>query len=375
MRKVLTITWLRLKTMLESPGGILLMFVMPLLFSGIFGGISAEETTSKPLVFLVADKSESSRETIAILKENSQYQWLEVKETEAREKVKAKEAIAAVIFAEDFPLQIENELPIFKVINQHETQEYLAFLPILEGVARNIIRSHQLATEINSIEFPMLLKEMANREGMNIEHEIIQKDGSKGENVSLLTVGFTIMFMMFGIAGAASTILDERKGGTWQRLLTTPVTKGQLMVGYLFSFFLMGWIQMLVLMVAMSSLFGAVWGNLAYFIPFTSLVIVTIVGFGLMMAGLVKTSQQAGALSAVLIVSSCMLGGVYWPLEIVPELMQQIAKAVPQSWMMSGLREIISGSLHTASLVKAVSVLLGFSVLFYAVGLKKIKYH
>ncbi|WP_404331552.1 ABC transporter permease [Mesobacillus maritimus] len=375
MRKVLTITWLRLKTMLKSPGGIVLMFVMPLIFSVIFGGISGKGTTSKPLVLLVADKSEPSREAVALLEENTQYQWREAKEIEAREQVKAKEAIAAVILAEDYSLQIENEQPIFEVINQHETQEYLALQPIIEGVARTIVSSHQLASEVNGVEFPLLLKELANREAIKIEREIIQKDGNKGEDVSLLAVGFTIMFMMFGISGAASTILDERKGGTWQRLLTTPATKGQLIVGYLLSYFLLGWIQMLVLMVAMSTLFGAVWGNLAYFIPFASIVILTIVGFGLMMAGLVKTSQQAGALSAVLIVSSCMLGGVYWPLEIVPEFMQEIAKAVPQSWMMSGLREIISGSLHISSLVKAVGVLLGFSLFFYSVGLKKIKYH
>jgi ABC-2 type transport system permease protein len=375
MHKVITIAWLRLKTMLKSPGGIVLMFVMPLIFSIIFGGISGNGTTSKPQVLLVAGNSEESRETVALLMRNSQYQWLEVEEKEARKKVKAKEAIAAIILAEDFPSQIENEKPIFEVINQHETQEYLALQPILDGVGRTVIRSYQLASEVNKIEFPLLLKEIAKQEGIKIEHEIIQKDGTKGENTSLLTVGFTIMFMMFGIAGAASTILDERKAGTWQRLLTTPATKGQMMVGYLLSYFLMGWIQMLVLMGAMSMVFGAVWGNLAYFIPFASLVILTIVGFGLMMAGLVKTSQQAGALNAVLIVSSCMLGGVYWPLEIVPDFMQQIAKAVPQSWMMSGLREIISGSLHTSSLVKAVGVLLGFSVLFYTVGLKKMKYH
>lgn len=375
MHKVITIAWLRLKTMLKSPGGIVLMFVMPLIFSIIFGGISGNGTTSKPQVLLVAGSSEESKETVTLLMRNSQYQWLEVEETEARKKVKSKEAVAAIILVEDFPSRIENEKPIFEVINQHETQEYLALKRILDGVGRTIIRSYQLASEVNNIEFPLLLKEIAKQEGIKIEHEIIQKDGNKGENASLLTVGFTIMFMMFGIAGAASTILDERKAGTWQRLLTTPATKGQLMVGYLLSYFLMGWIQMLVLMGAMSMLFGAVWGDLAYFIPFASLVILTIVGFGLMMAGLVKTSQQAGALSAVLIVSSCMLGGVYWPLEIVPDFMQQIAKAVPQSWMMAGLREIISGSLHTSSLVKAVGVLLGFSVLFYTVGLKKMKYH
>ena len=203
---------------------------------------------------------------------------------------------------------------------------------------------------------------------------MIQKDGNKATAVSLTAVGFTIMFMMFGISGAASTILDERKEGTWQRLLTTPTAKAQIMVGYVLSYFLMGWFQLLVLAIAMSFLFGAVWGNLVYFIPFVSLIILTIIGFGLMMAGLVKTSQQAGALNAVLIVSTCMLGGVYWPLEIVPEFMQQIALGVPQSWMMAGLREIISGSLYTPTLLKAVFTLVGFSAIFFTIGLKNMKF-
>ena len=106
----------------------------------------------------------------------------------------------------------------------------------------------------------------------------------------------------------------------------------------------MGWIQFAVLMVVMNLIFDTNWGNLLYMIPFASLVIVCVVGFGLMIAGLVKTKQQAMAISSVLIVVTCMLGGVYWPIEIVPEFMQKMALAVPQSWAMSGFKEIISGS-------------------------------
>lgn len=375
MLRVLTITWLHLKTMLKSPAGMILMFVMPLLFSVIFGGISGGGTSSKPSVLLVAGQDEISRQTVTLLKRNSQYQWVEDTESAVREKVKSQEAIAAIIINEDLPAQIQNRQPLFEVINQRETQEYMALLPFLEGVGRTLSRSYEIVSESDSSQLAILLTNINDREEIKVDQKIIQQDGNKGEAVSLMTIGFTIMFMMFGISGAASTILDERKAGTWQRVLTTPATKGQIMLGYLFSYFLMGWIQMLVLMIAMSYFFEAVWGNLAYFIPFTSLVILTIVGFGLMMAGLVKTSQQAGALSAVLIVSSCMLGGVYWPLDIVPELMQEIAKGVPQSWMMSGLREIISGSLHTPSLVTSVVVLLGFCMFFYTIGLKRMKFH
>ena len=76
----------------------------------------------------------------------------------------------------------------------------------------------------------------------------------------------------------------------------------------------------------------------------------------------------------VLIVSTCMLGGVYWPLDIVPEFMQLLAKVVPQSWMITGFREIISGSLYTPAIQNAVLVLIGFSFIFFAIGLKKIKF-
>ena len=39
-----------------------------------------------------------------------------------------------------------------------------------------------------------------------------------------------------------------------------------------------------------------------------------------------------------------MLGGVYWPIDMVPDLMQKIALGVPQTWAMAGFKEIISAA-------------------------------
>ncbi|MEH6992767.1 ABC transporter permease [Neobacillus drentensis] len=98
------------------------------------------------------------------------------------------------------------------------------------------------------------------------------------------------------------------------------------------------------------------------------------VGFGLMFAGIVKTKQQAGAIGAVLIVSTCMLGGVYWSIDLVPEFMQKISLAVPQSWAMSGFKEIISGSLHPTTLIKDTLALLAFTVGFLLIAIRGITY-
>jgi ABC-2 type transport system permease protein len=375
MLKVLAVAWLQIKNMFKSPAGIILMFIMPLVFSMIFGNMSGEGSSSKPSVLLVAGMDANSRTMVNLLKDNPQYIWEETTVNEAAERVKAQEAIAAVRIHGDMENRVEREKHLFEVISQRKTQEYFTLLPFLEGAGRTAAASFRWSENMQNGSFALLLERIGEREGVQVQKKTIRKDGAQRETVSLMTIGFTLMFMMFGISGAASAILDERKAGTWQRLLVTPATRSQILGGYLLSYFLMGWIQLIVLMAVMALFFNAVWGNLLYFIPFASLIIILISGFGLMMAGLVRTSQQAGALNTVLIVSTCMLGGVYWPLEIVPEFMQQLAKAVPQSWMMLGLREIIGGSLHTASLIKSALILLGFSAVFYGVGISKVKFH
>jgi ABC-2 type transport system permease protein len=69
-----------------------------------------------------------------------------------------------------------------------------------------------------------------------------------------------------------------------------------------------------------------------------------------------------------------MLGGLYLSIDLVPEMMQKLALAVPQSWAMSGFKEIISGSLHDDTLLKDSLALFGFTSLFFIIGLRGIKF-
>lgn len=374
MRKSAAISLLHMKSMVRTPSLWVLMVVMPLFFSLIFGGMAGSSEKNKPVVLYSAGSDELAAQAAKLLTANNQYKWEKVSAKKARELVNDQKAIAAVVIEEALVERIAKKEPLFTVAIQRETQEYLALYPHIEGSARTIASSYGIAADIAQDEFPALLREASGKQGIRIDKEIIQKKGSKGAAVSMTSIGFTIMFMMFGISGAASTILQERAGGTWARLMAAPVNRYEIICGYILCYFLLGWLQLGILTLSIKILFKGQWGNPLYFIPFASLVILTVVGLGLMIAGLVKTKQQAGALSSVIIVSTCMLGGVYWPLDVVPDFMKLIAKFVPQSWMMSGIREIVSGSLHTPTIWAASAVLIGFCLLFYYLGLRKLKY-
>jgi ABC-2 type transport system permease protein len=374
MRRIVTILLLNLKKFFRSPGVLVLMFGMPILFSAIFGGIAVKSEQVKPVVDVVVNNKEDSQRIFNLLKKENHFTWKKENIAQAKNNVSKEDAVAAVVIPDNIIERMNKKQPLFEIILQRKTQDYLALEPHLQGTARLVISSYQAIETVKEDRFPQLLQTIANQKGVTVEQQVVQKEKNNLTDINLMFTGFTIMFMMFGLSGAASTILNERQSGTWARIIISPVKKFEVTLGYLLAYFLMGWIQFAFIMISMNLMFDTNWGRLSYLIPFASLVIITIVGLGLMIAGLVKTQQQAAAIGAVLIVSTCMLGGLYWPIDIMPEYMQKIALGVPQSWAMSGFKEIISGSLHAGTLWKDSFVLMGFSLLFFFFGIRGIKF-
>ncbi len=375
MRKILAISSARLRQFFKHPSVWVMMLVMPLLFTAIFGSLlSDDQVKNRPHVALVGGGEAITDEVKRLLTENQQYVWLTMERKEAEQQVKERQVIGAVIIEDQLLSLIEANKPLFTIMVQQKSGEYMALVPIVEGIGRMLSTSYSTVKDVHPAAFTQLTTSITGTGNIEMIQQAHQQTGANFRYVDLSSLGFTIMFMMFGISTAASSILEERREGTWSRILTTPARKIEILIGYLLSFFLVGWIQFGILMLAMSLFFGVNWGNLLYLIPFASLLIITIVGFGLMMAGLVRSRQQAGALSAIVIVSTCMIGGVYWPLEITPQFMQMLAKGVPQSWAISGFQEIVGGSLNLSNLGLSSLMLGMFSVIFFSTGLTRIKF-
>jgi ABC-2 type transport system permease protein len=97
-------------------------------------------------------------------------------------------------------------------------------------------------------------------------------------------------------------------------------------------------------------------------------------GMGLFLAGLVRTFEQQEAVGVIFVIATSMLGGLFWPLDILSPAMQKIGHFTPQAWAMDGLTEVALRGGSWAELVWPLTVLLGLAVVFSAAGVLRVRY-
>jgi ABC-2 type transport system permease protein len=189
------------------------------------------------------------------------------------------------------------------------------------------------------------------------------------------SMGFTVAFVMFTLVLGAGSILEERKAGTWGRLLTTPTSKASILGGKLLGAYMTGVAQVLVLVLFGRFVLGVDWGRSVLGATLVlAAFLFAVTGLGLFMAGLVRTSAQLQAAAPIVITSTSMLGGAYWPLEIVSKPMQAAALLTPQGWAMEGLTALIARGADLTAVAAPVAVLIGFGILFFSLGLPRVRF-
>ncbi|MCR8657568.1 ABC transporter permease [Paenibacillus endoradicis] len=390
MSKWIHIVIFRIRYMLKSPANIVLLFVMPIAFSLIYGNLNfGEGSTAPPKVAIVVAHNELGQETAKLLSLNPQYDWIEAESEEARELVADQKVIAAVIVPDDLTERLRMGDSLFEIIVNKKVEQYIALANIVISTSNNLYNLSGLLEGVDGTALIDAVKTMNSQHIVQVNEvtygQYVAEQSSGGEEATsqalteeslsmsaTLAIGFSIMFMMFALSGSAAIIHNERRDYTWQRLTTTPATGGSIVGGYITSFWLIGWLQFAIIMIFMTIVFGTSWGNLILLIPFVSIMILTIVAYSMMMATVVSSKKQADAVNSIIIVSTCMLGGVYWPVEIMPQFMQYIANFIPQYWMMQGLEYIMLDQTSGSTSWQPWAVLCGISGVFLAIAIRQL---
>lgn len=181
--------------------------------------------------------------------------------------------------------------------------------------------------------------------------------------------GFYAMFALESLISQAAALHGERAQGTLARTLAAGTSYAEVVAGHAVALFLIGLLQAGA-MLGCTALMGAPW--LAAGLPALLLTVlgtlVAACGIALAVAGTTRTQRQITAAATLLGTTAAMIGGAFWPLEVVPPALQEVARLSPVYWALDALREAFAFGGPGAAQLPALAVLLLVGLVAGAVG-------
>jgi len=203
----------------------------------------------------------------------------------------------------------------------------------------------------------------------------LQRPPSKTEPKSMgaelagpVMVGMMIFFSFFTGATTAGTIISEEENGTLPRLFTTPTALTAILGGKFAGVFTTVLIQVVVLTLLTTAIFGVDWGRpLTVVLATLGLVVVTS-SFGILLVSFIKNSRQLGSVMGILLTLAGMVGGLFTTgIPGLPGIFVTIQLLTPHGWALRIWQLALAGG-TAGDIALPVAILLGMSAVFFAIG-------
>lgn len=336
-----TLTLIFLRIFSRDRQAIIFSIMFPLIFMSVFSLVGSQN--SQPLAIGIVDRAGNalSLEFIKTVQSNPLFKLSQGDETALRQQVIQGDLKLLLVLPENFQ---DNGTPaaLKLVVDAAQVRELSTIVPVLEQTLVEIERS------------------LRNEEAL-FSLSIEDVKARSQSYLSFLVPGllaFTIM--QISIAGSGYNIVEYRRKGILKRLFVTPIQPRHFIGGLVLSRSIICLLQLAVLMSVAVMLFGVtVSGN-----PL-ALVIVVIIGtalflsIGFCMGSIAKTQQAIMAIGNLITFPQIFLSGIFYPIDILPDLIQPLANILPLSFLANGLREIV---VDGAGLLDIIPDLIGLSV-------------
>ncbi|MCK5577369.1 MAG: ABC transporter permease, partial [Dehalococcoidales bacterium] len=151
--------------------------------------------------------------------------------------------------------------------------------------------------------------------------------------------------------------------GTLERLMASPVTRLDVVVGYLFGFFLFALAQTSIIIFFTIYVLGANFmGELWQIFIFQTVIIAGAVTLGIFTSTFARNEFQMVQFIPLIITPQIFMAGILWPVEQMPEYLQWLSKIMPLTYGVEGLRDIMLAGANLLDVGFELAVLIGFTI-------------
>ncbi|RKQ33859.1 ABC transporter permease [Oceanobacillus halophilus] len=191
------------------------------------------------------------------------------------------------------------------------------------------------------------------------------------DNETHFLFGFTLFFVIYTIAYNVLPILLEKKEGIWDRMILSPVRKTEMYIANLVYSFFEGYLQVLIIFLVFHFWIGVDFQGrfleaVLLLIPY----VFAVVSLSIFITACVKNAQQFNAVLPIVAVSMAMIGGAYWPIEIVEsEVLLALSKINPLTYGMEALNGMVVYGYPLEEVLLPISILVLMGVVLMGLGI------
>ncbi len=196
------------------------------------------------------------------------------------------------------------------------------------------------------------------------------------DNAYQVTVpGYTIFGIFWIVSILASSVLAERRDGTFRRLLVAPMNRATMLAGKLIPHFMVNVVQITLMFATAAILFGLSLGA-----DPTALILLSLAaaasatGLGVLVSAFVRTEAQAGGLTTLLLLTMAAIGGCFIPRFAMPDWMASIGMITPHAWALDGYHDLLVRGSGLSEVLPEIAAVTAFAVAFFAIGVWRFKF-
>jgi drug efflux transport system permease protein len=218
------------------------------------------------------------------------------------------------------------------------------FLVLIDGSDNSL--SGQTLAASNGLALSRSLDEAQRRTGISglairSFPQILFNPDSRSAN--LLIPGLVAILLTFsGTILSAFSIVRERERGTLEQLMVTPVSPVGVVVGKLLPYLLLGFVQVILILLVMRALFRVpIHGNVLLLLGLAIIYLFSLLSMGLMVSSRAKTHLEAIQMAQGFLLPSIMLSGYVFPIFSLPPFLRVISTLLPATHFIAISRGII----------------------------------
>lgn len=367
----MTIFFNNLKRIFRKKMNIVVMFIIPIAFTAIIASMSSSGNTGFSIGFVNNDNAKLT----SMLKETlkSKGTILEIKQDKIKDDIINKSIDTAIVIPKGFTESVlknknSDKIQMYGIKGMTNDSSIKYLVDSFTNAAKNI----SLASKGDSNKFYQGIKDY---EKGNFDSQVKYTNGeSEKLEVSSSSLGFLVMSMIYLSAMVTTLILKDKDSGTYNRIFASGIKSGNYMFQCVLSFIVIYLIQIAGVLLVMKNVFHSDLGPslINLFVVFAVFGIAC-VALGVAICNRSKTLKQANATVALVSTPIAMLGGCFWPRDVMGSTLQNISNFVPSTWAMKASDKILNGS-SLMNVSQELGIIMIFAVAFFIIGsVKRVK--